>query len=260
MTLVDRDIRALIQSHALINADADHVGAISYDLRTMYYAQGDGEYKEVFELAPLESVFVACEEIIHLRENMIGRVILRNSRIRAGLMLDAPVYQPGHHTRIFFRITNVSEQSMKLDKDSEFASIMFERLDHAPNQLYQGEFQKELDFRNLGSYHKKIKAELKDYEDKAQSLHNLEKSIYGNVITLMSVFIALFSLININIDLAYAETVEIGRMLVFNLTTVGSIAFLVALIRSSVSRKKPEFWILLILAVIAFVAAAIIAV
>ena len=255
MTLVDKDIYALIQSHTLLNADDQHVGAISYDLRTMYYAQGDGEYKDVFELAPLESVFVACEEIIHMPENMIGRVILRNSRIRAGLMLDAPVYQPGHHTRIFFRITNVSEQSMKLDKASEFASILFERLASAPNQPYAGEFQQELDFKNLGSYRKKIKAELSDYDDKAQSLHNMEKSIYGNVITLLSVFIALFSLINVNIELAYAETVEIARMLVFNLTTVGSIAFLVALIRSSLSKKKPEFWLLLILAVIMFAAA-----
>ena len=260
MTLVDRDIHALIQSRTLLNADDKHVGSISYDLRTMYYAQGDGEYKKTFELAPRESVFVACEEIIHMPDDMIGRVVLRNSRIRAGLMLDAPVYQPGHKTRIFFRITNVSEQPMKLDNTAEFASIMFERLDRAPDQPYQGEFQQELDFKNLGAYHKKYKAELQDYEDKTASLHNMEKSIYGNVITLLSVFIALFSLINVNIELAYADTVEIARMLVFNLTTVGSIAFLVALIRSSISRKKPEFWILLVLAAVAFVAAAVIAV
>lgn len=260
MTLIDRDIHALIQSRTLLNADDKHVGAISYDLRTMYYAQGDGEYRDFFELAPHESVFVACEEIIHMPDNMIGRVILRNSRIRAGLMLDAPVYQPGHKTRIFFRITNVSEQPMKLDKTAEFASIMFERLDHVPDQPYQGEFQQELDFKNLGSYRKKYKAELKDYEDKSTSLHNMEKSIYGNVITLLSVFIALFSLINVNIELAYAETVEIARMLVFNLTTVGSIAFLVALVRSSISRKKPEFWILIGLAAAAFIAAVCIAI
>lgn len=142
---------------------------------------------------------------------------------------------------------------MKLTKDAEFASMMFERLEHAPEHPYEGEFQKELDFKNLGSYAKKYKAELQDYEDKAASLHSMEKNIYSNVITLMSVFIALFSLININIELAYAETVEVARMLVFNLTTVGSIAFLVALIRMpSSSRKKPDFWILLVLAVVMF--------
>ena len=260
MTLVDKDIRGLIAANVLRNADEARVGSISYDLRTKYYVQDGGEFRAAFELAPRESVFVGCVEYIDMPADMIGRVVLRNSRIRAGLMLDAPVYQPGHHTRIFFRITNVSEKSMRLDENSEFASIMFEQLTYAPDQPYSGEFQQELDFKNLGSYHKKIKAELQDYDDKAASLHNMEKSIYGNVITLMSVFIALFSLININIDLAYAETVEIGRMLVFNLTTVGSIAFLVALIRSSFSRKKPEFWILLVLAVIAFVAAILIAI
>lgn len=253
MTLVDRDILALIQSRTLLNADEKHVGSISYDLRTMYYVQKDSEYKSEFHLAPGESVFAACEEIIHMPADMLGRVILRNSRIRSGLMLDAPVYQPGHKTRIFFRITNVSQQTMKLTKDAEFASMMFERLEHAPEHPYEGEFQEELDFKNLGSYGKKYKAELQDYEDKAASLHSMEKNIYSNVITLMSVFIALFSLININIELAYAETVEVARMLVFNLTTVGSIAFLVALIRMpSSSRKKPDFWILLVLAVVMF--------
>ena len=261
MTLVDRDIHAMIQSRTLLNADEKHVGSISYDLRTMYYVQKDGEYKDSFQLSAGESVFVACEETIHMPNNLIGRVILRNSRIRAGLMLDAPVYQPGHKTRIFFRITNVSEQLMKLDKSAEFASIMFEQLSCAPEHPYDGEFQEELDFKNLGSYHKKYKAELQDYEDKAASLHGIEKSIYGNVITLMSVFIALFSLINVNIELAYAETVEVSRLLVFNLTTVGSIAFLAALVRlPSSARKKPEFWLLIALAVVLFVAAIVIAV
>lgn len=260
MTLVDKDILALINSHALRNADVTRISSISYDLRTDYYVQNESDFKHSFELAPHESVFVACIESIDMPADMIGRIILRNSRIRAGLMLDAPVYQPGHHTRIYFRITNVTERPMKLTKDSAFASIMFEQLEHAPEHPYQGEFQKELEFKNLGAYHRKYKAELQDYDDKAASLHNMEKSIYGNVITLLSVFVALFSLINVNIELAYAETVEVARMLVFNLTTVGSIAFLVALIRSSLSKKKPEFWLLLILAVIMFAAAVWIAV
>ena len=261
MTLVDKDIRAMIEASLLLNADITHVGSISYDLRTKYYVQKDNEFKESFDLAPGESVFVACEEIIHMPKDMIGRIILRNSRIRSGLMLDAPVYQPGHKTRLYFRITNVSERTMKLGKDAEFASIMFEQLGHAPAKPYDGEFQQELEFRNLGSYLKKYKMELQDYEDKTASLHNVEKSIYGNVITLMTVFIALFSLININIDLAYAETIEIGRMLVFNLTTIASIAFLVALIRMpSANRRKPEYWGLILLAVALFIAAIFIAV
>lgn len=62
---------------------------------------------------------------------------------------------------------------MKLTKDAEFASMMFERLEHDPEHPYEGEFQKELDFKNLGSYGKKYKAELQDYEDKAASLHSM---------------------------------------------------------------------------------------
>lgn len=261
MTLVDKDICALIQSRTLLNASENKVGCIGYDLRTMYYVQKGGDYKNEFQLVPGESVFVACEEIVHMPNDMLGRVTLRNSRIRAGLALDAPVYQPGHKTRIFFRISNISQQSMKLTKDAEFATIMFEKLESTPAHPYEGEFQEELDFKNLGTYGKKYKAELQDFEDKTASLHNLEKSIYSNVITLMSVFIALFSLININIDLAYAQSIEITRMLVFNLTTVGSIAFLAALIRTStVSKKKPDFWVLLTLAIVLFAVAVLLAI
>lgn len=251
MTLVDRDILGLIESKVLLNADSGHVGSISYDLRTKYYVQKDNDFKLEYQLAPGESVFVACEEIVHMPDDMVGRIILRNSRIRAGLMLDAPVYQPGHKTTLFFRITNVSEQSMRLSKEAEFASIMFEQLDHAPVRPYDGVFQQELDFANLGAYAKKYKLELQDFEDKTESIRNIEKSIYGNVITLMTVFIALFSLININIDLAYAEAIELGRMIVFNLTTIGSIAFLVALIRLP-SKRRLETCILIGLSLLLF--------
>lgn len=261
MILVDKDIRQLIKANALLNANERGIGSISYDLTTHHYIQNDANPKDTFLLAPRESVFVACEEIVEMPNDLVGKIILRNSRIRAGLMLDAPVYQPGHKTRIFFRITNVSEKSMNLDKSSRFASIMFERLNCVPETGYNGEFQNELDYKSLGAYKKKYKAELQDYEDKENSLHNMEKSIYGNVMALMSVFIALFSLININIELAYADSVAVSRMLVFNLTTVGSIAFLVALLRLHYSsRHKRESWFLFAAALAMFVAALLIAI
>ena len=261
MLLVDKDIRELIKSNILANADEKQIGSISYDLRTEYFVQQDGDFLNEFTLSPNESVFVACQEIIHMPKDMVGHIALRNSRIREGLMLDAPVYQPGHETRIFFRITNVTEKALQLNKNAEFASILFERLEGAPEMPYSGAFQKELDFRNLGSYQKAYKAELSEVEEKTQNLHHIERNIYGNVITLMTVFIALFSLINVNIDLAYAETIEVTRLLVFNLTTIGSIAFLVSVVRliTSSSKDKRIFWCLLGIAIILLIAALIIA-
>ena len=145
MTLIDRDIRALIASGVLQNADAARVGCIAYDLRAAHYTQPDGTRADALQLAPGESAFVACEERIYLPADMLGRVILRNSRIRSGLMLDAPVYQPGHKTRVFFRITNMSGRPIQLEKGAVLASIMFERLERAPAQVYDGRFQNEFD-------------------------------------------------------------------------------------------------------------------
>lgn len=145
MTLIDRDIYALIASGVLRNADAKNVGGIAYDLRTAYYTQPDGIRADALQLAPGESAFVASEERIYLPGNLIGRVILRNGGIRAGLMLDAPVYQPGHKTRVFFRITNMSGKPVQLEKGAGLASIMFERLERTPAQVYDGRFQNEFD-------------------------------------------------------------------------------------------------------------------
>ena len=145
MTLIDKDIRALIQMGVLRNADETRVGSVAYDLRAAYYTQPDGTHADALQLAPVGSVFVACEERIDLPGDLIGRVALRNGSIRAGLTLDAPVYQPGHKTRVFFRITNMSGKPVQLEKGAGLASIMFERLERTPAQVYGGRFQNEFD-------------------------------------------------------------------------------------------------------------------
>ena len=85
-------------------------------------------------------------------------------------------------------------------------------------------------------------------EEKADSIKHLERNIYSNIITLMTIFIALFSLINVNIELAYAEVIERQRMIVFNLTTIGSIAFLVSLIQMCFAHKK-GIWVGILLVI-----------
>lgn len=261
MTLVDKEIVALIDKGVLVDADPQKVGSISYDLCSDYFSQkADDELKE-FTLSPGESVFVACQECVHLPNNLCARIVLRNSRIREGFALTAPVYQPGHSTRLFFRLTNTTEKSIQLVSGSIYASIMFEELSQVPDAPYDGAFQSELRFSGMGEYHKEYKLDYSEIEEKAESIKHVEQNIYANVITLMTVFIALFSLINVNVELAYAETIATNRMIVFNLVTIGSIAFLVSLIRLSITRKpKADFWLLLLVTIAALVTAVIIAV
>ena len=84
--------------------------------------------------------------------NLVGKIIDKNSQIRRGLLVSAPVYQPGHKTRIFIRVTNLSDKDITLNRGEQIASIMFEELDGEPKNLYNGAFVDEYEYKGLSSY------------------------------------------------------------------------------------------------------------
>ncbi|MCD8083005.1 MAG: hypothetical protein LUE86_05750 [Clostridiales bacterium] len=151
MILVDRQLKDLLSqgSDLLQNYCEKNIQSISYDLRTEAYDTSSGR-SETCDLAPGEFVFVESREIIHLPNDIIGHVLLRNSLIRQGLQMESPVYQPGHKTRVYFRISNLSNNMISLSQADEIASMMFIRLDQSPERTYDGKFQNELNFRNMG--------------------------------------------------------------------------------------------------------------
>ncbi len=119
MLLSDNEIRNL--ANDLIEGfDDSRLGSISYDLETEDFCIGNGVRS--ITLKPLDSVFVRSKEKIKLPNDLIARVVLRNSRLRQGIALDAPVYQPGHRTRVFFRITNFSNRPITLANSKGIAS------------------------------------------------------------------------------------------------------------------------------------------
>ncbi|MCD8334701.1 MAG: hypothetical protein LUC35_05040 [Clostridiales bacterium] len=247
MILVDRQINELLASGStfLQNYKPGNVQNIAYDLRTRAYYAKDRAMKSC-ELVPGASVYVESMEIIELPANLVGRVLLRNSRIRQGLQLAAPLYQPGHKTRVYFRITNISNSKITLGPEEELASIQFERLDEAPEQLYHGTFQDEMDFRSLGNYEPQLKAEMTELEKKVEDIHHIERDMYGNVINLMIIFIGIFSLINVNVNLATNGASSFEELLIFNLCTIGSVSFMTGVLRTVMEgEKKPPvaIWI-----------------
>jgi len=264
MTLVDTDIRKLIADKVLYTDDgvssevmSRSVSAISYDLHTRSYVSSGTVNLDEYTLAPGESVFVSCCELIDLPGDICARIIIRNSRLRQGLSVEAPVYQPGHHTRVFFRLTNISSKAVSLDTGSEIASVMFEKLGISPENPYHGTFQNEMAYKDMADYTSRYKDELSEIDAKMDEVKHLEKNIYTNIITLMSIFIALFSLINVNVDIAFADTIEQARIIVSNLVTIGSISFLVSLIQLCFAAKgKRRIWISLLAVSLAILAAA----
>ena len=98
---------------------------------------------------PGESVFVGSQEVIHLPNTLAVRVMLRNSRILQDLSLDAPLYYPGHSTRVFFRVTNASQGAIALDCSCGIAQLVFERAEGEVEHSYNGAFADEFDYRGV---------------------------------------------------------------------------------------------------------------
>ena len=115
MFIIDKQIKEMCEQRKLIaeNYNSDNVGSVSYDLTVEYIRTYDDDKKEYInetthELYPNKTVFICTEETLKIPENMIGIVKEKNSVIREGLVVDGPCYQPGHETKCFLRITNIS--------------------------------------------------------------------------------------------------------------------------------------------------------
>ena len=85
----------------------------------------------------------STSELIHLPSTLAARVMLRNSRIRQGLSLDAPLYFPGHSTRVFFRVTNIGQGVIALDCSRSIVQLVFERVEGSVEHPYDGAFADE---------------------------------------------------------------------------------------------------------------------
>ena len=223
--------------------DKEKVINIGYDLTTEKYTIGNNSETTSVKLMPFQSAFVMSKESIELPDNVLAKVVLRNSRIRQGLTLDAPIYQPGHKTKVFFRITNVSEKEIDLDERADFATIVFEELDGNVGRPYAGTFQNEFNYKGMADYSSIYLREIEDIEEKIKNVKDIEKHIYGNVLTIMAIFVGVFSLINLNVSLAN-QSFDAKYLMILNLVTIGAIGSLMAILDAIVNdSKKRLLWL-----------------
>ena len=75
-------------------------------------------------------------------------------------------------------------------------------------------------------------------EKKFEKIENLEAKIYGNVITIMTIFIGIFSLINLNINYLNGENFNIINLTSFNLIIIGSLGLFAAIISALINKSK----------------------
>lgn len=254
MVLSDTKIKELMQSGVLENAQDDNVGPVSCDLTTKAFYTSAGKSGTAL-LNPGDSVFVASREIIHLPDNLTARVLLKNSRIRQGLDLEAPLYFPGHETVIYYRVTNISADTIELDATRGIAQITFEPVEGVVEHPYAGTFNQEFEFRGMANYSNIYQSEMRKIDSKTNEVLGIEKRMYANVLALMAIFAAIFTLVNVNVQALSADS---PLILTVNLATIGSFAFLVGLIALVIKpREKVWYVVPFALAIAAFVAAAV---
>lgn len=151
MYLVDKQIVDLVNSGKIKNVLLESIDSVSFDLHINKFMVDDGE---VFskELDPGETVIVECLEEVELPKDLFGTVIQKNSRLRSGLVVNAPVYRPGHNTKIYISVTNNSAHIIELVSEQAIAAMMLNKLEEEPKKTYSGTFQNEVKYKELGNY------------------------------------------------------------------------------------------------------------
>jgi len=250
MYIVDKQIKQMCSQSQLIveNYNADNVGSISYDLRveSIIAPNENGENTEhtSLELYPQQTVFVSTMEVIHIPERFIGVVTEKNSVMRQGLMTAAPYYQPGHKTKCFIRVTNISSEIITIHKGKEIAQILFDELSDKPDVTYDRDttasFNNEMVYKGFGNYESEYKKELKKIQKAEENLDEKANSIYANVLTFMSIIAAIFSLLTINFEAYSNQEFSKLNILSLNLSMAFIISVLMGLILFFINKKKSK--------------------
>lgn len=141
-------------------------------------------------MRPGETVFVKTKEKLAIPLNILGRIAEKNSRMRQGLKVDGPHYQPGHVTFAFLRIQNISNNTIELSAGMRIAQIIFEELTNKPDVPYSEQtdaaFKDEENYRGLGSYKEEY-----DQADKNGDRKGIRKKFLFAYIVILALLVLL---------------------------------------------------------------------
>ncbi len=174
MILADKDIKEYISDGRLITSgyDEQNLNGVSYDLTIGAVCDDQGAERQTYDLHSGEVVFIKTVEKLSIPENILGRIAEKNSRMRQGLKVDGPHYQPGHVTYAFLRVQNLSRNVITLEQGMKIAQIIFEQLTQIPQKPYSAQetaaFQNEERYIGLGSYKEEYQNQVKQEYQKAK--------------------------------------------------------------------------------------------
>ena len=201
MILVDKKIKERSSEIFKDGYDESNVTAISYDLQIQGIVEEES-LSESYTLRPNEMVFVKTKEKVKIPDDLMGRIGEKNSRMRQGLSVSGPHYYPGHETYIFLRVHNITSSTIKIKKNDKIAQLFFEELTEIPEKTYVNQtnasFNQEDDYRGLGNYKDEYQKRMEKVDDANKSLDERINNLYANILTIMGLFVSVFSIIMVN--------------------------------------------------------------
>lgn len=246
MILTDREISKLVEDGKLIaeGYDPDNLGGVSYDLTVDTIVREEDSEESIYEceLHPGDVIFFKTKELLLIPEDVLGRIAQKNSRMRMGLYVDGPHYQPGHKTYAYLRVWNNSTDVITVKTGDKLAQIFFERLESVPFKKYGDRktdaFADETRFVGLGKYKSEYQKYIKKAKEIKEDLDSKEAQIYANVLTLMGIVAAVFAIITINFEAFQAAQIDLKFLLLMNLTLSITLCVFFGLLHLVVSHQK----------------------
>ena len=250
MILTDQKIADRVSKDELIieNYDPDNLNAISYDLtvdRIVSENSNDGTSILAYDLEPGQVVYIKSWEMLKIPYDIMGRIGQKNSRMRMGLYVDGPHYHPGHKTYAYLRVLNLSSNVIRIKQGDKIAQIIFETLDGLPNHTYDEPtktFANEMEYIGMGGYEKEYSKSITRNNEVRENLENKEAQIYTNVLTLMGIIAALFSLITVNFEAFREANIDFKFVLIMNLSLSLMVVIFFGLLRIITSQKKNKYF------------------
>lgn len=201
MILVDKDIKARSSEIFKEGYNEKNVKPVSYDVHIKGIVIDNG-IGESYRLRPNEFVFIESEELIEMPVDLMGRIGEKNSRMRQGLCVAGPHYFPGHKTRLFLRVQNISSSEIRIKKGDSIAQIFFEKLTDIPKHPYNNQedaaFNDEEHYSGLAKYKDEYEERMKQIKDASRNFDEKINRVYANILTIMGLFVSVFSLIMVN--------------------------------------------------------------
>lgn len=259
MILVDKDIKRYVEQQQLILSGytEDNLNGVSYDLTVDTVLDITGEEHREYELKPGETVFIKTVEKLRIPKCILGRIAEKNSRMRQGLKVDGPHYQPGHITYAFLRVQNISSQIIVLQNRMRIAQIIFEQLTEVPETPYSEQnsasFQDEVVYKGLGNYQEEYEKQTRrKLERTREDIEGVSQRIYANVLAIMGVFVAIFSLLTINYNAFTKAVIDFRYIWVMNFTLTLCIVIMLGLIFVFINKagNKKVIWAYIVVLVV----------